>query len=671
MANRGNFSTSGYQGRHLVFSWQITEVNISNNTTTISWEVKGAGNASSSWYQSGNFKFMIDNEIVYQSTQTIRLYIGTTVAAGKKTISHNNDGSRTFSASVSAGIYNYGSTNATGSDSWALDNIPRQATLTAAPNFTDEENPTITYSNPAGDAITKLEACITKADESRLITYRPLLKNGNSYTFELKPEEREALYAYCNDSNSKTVKFFVASEIGGARYYSELSRTVSIVNALPTMNPTVWDTNETTLKLTGDNTKFIRYRSNGNFNFNAQAHKGASIVSYRVANGGVVKTGQATGVIDFVQASDFAFAIEDSRGNTITKVIQTNCYPYIVPSISFSKITLAANGDLSVFASGIIYKGSFGAGDNLNKCYIRYKEQGGEYSEYKSANSIDIGKNGQYSANFTINGLDYSKTYVVQAAVEDSFVFITTDERVVVSTPLFDWGKEDFRFNTPIVSGAVYGIGGVPDRNFIWSGDNLNDYTIPDTYAIAATNEAAGVENIPIQSAGKLIVSASLGYSTNKEYFSYIRQEFIPHTTDYPIFHRHATKNNIGVWIFSAWQSEMTVADSGKSGQWEYIKYTNGFAMANCSYPINLLCNQDWNGLWVSNEVGGIVYPFTFILPPAEVATIVSSDSVNCWAVSYQAATANKSGLYLPTRSSRIDWNAAGYLNIIALGRWK
>ena len=131
MASSGSFNTNGYEGRYLKFSWNIKSQDIANNKTTISWSLKGAGSASASWYMAGNFKVVINGSTVYSSSSRIKLYDGTTVASGEAVISHNSDGTKSFSASTEAGIYTV-AVNCRGSGRWALTNIHRQATITSA-----------------------------------------------------------------------------------------------------------------------------------------------------------------------------------------------------------------------------------------------------------------------------------------------------------------------------------------------------------------------------------------------------------------------------------------------------------------------------------------------------------------------------------------------------------
>ena len=123
MASSGSFSTSNYEGRYLQFSWTETSQNVSSNTTTISWTLKGAGGGNV-WYKAGNFKVTIAGETVFSSSDRIQLSNGTVVANGTYTFKHNADGTKSFTASVQAGIYTV-AVNCSGSGTFTLDTIAR------------------------------------------------------------------------------------------------------------------------------------------------------------------------------------------------------------------------------------------------------------------------------------------------------------------------------------------------------------------------------------------------------------------------------------------------------------------------------------------------------------------------------------------------------------------
>lgn len=134
MASSGSVSTTGYGGRHLVLSWSQVSQSIANNTTTISWTLKGAGSASFSYCYARNFTVVINGVTVLNSqgdSSEVKLYNGTVVGSGSLTIAHNSDGSKSFSISVTAGIYDW-TPNKTGSGTFQLDRIPRISTLSAS-----------------------------------------------------------------------------------------------------------------------------------------------------------------------------------------------------------------------------------------------------------------------------------------------------------------------------------------------------------------------------------------------------------------------------------------------------------------------------------------------------------------------------------------------------------
>ena len=132
MALSGSISTNGAsgegEGRYYTLSWTATQ-SIANNTSTISWTLSTAGGYSS-WMTERTVYVDIDGERVFSKTEAVDRYRGT-IATGTKTISHNSDGTRSFSVSLAAAIY-YASIVCTGSQTFTLDTIARASTLSAS-----------------------------------------------------------------------------------------------------------------------------------------------------------------------------------------------------------------------------------------------------------------------------------------------------------------------------------------------------------------------------------------------------------------------------------------------------------------------------------------------------------------------------------------------------------
>jgi hypothetical protein len=162
--------------------------------------------------------------------------------SGSLKVKHDNNGNWTVPVSISTAIKS--ATIDTKSGSWTLDNIPRGATLSFAPAFDDEGSPLIIYSNPAGNAVTSLQACITFDGSKADIAYRDIPKTESSYTFNLTNEERKVLRKGVTKGTSTTVMFYIKTVIDGNTFYSKSSaRKFSLVNAFPVLNPTAIDTN--------------------------------------------------------------------------------------------------------------------------------------------------------------------------------------------------------------------------------------------------------------------------------------------------------------------------------------------------------------------------------------------------------------------------------------------
>ena len=344
MASSGSFNTTAYQGRYLTFAWSVSSQSVANNTTTIAWTLKGAGNAQSSWYRSGNFKVVINGSTVYSSSTRIQLYDGTLVASGNFTMTHDTAGNKSFTASAEAGIYTV-AVNCSGSGTFTLPQIARAAKITAAPNFTDIQNPTINYQNSAGNSVTTLQACISLTGSTDNISYRDIPKTGTSYTFQLTEAERNVLRAAAPNSNTLSVIFYIKTVISGQTFYETATRTMTIVNADPTMaNPTYQDSNSTTVAITEDNQKIIQKQSNLTIAIPAAtAQKYATISKYQVTINGVTRERAAAGnmswgVLDVSSNITATVKAIDSRGNSVTKsmpiTIEAWQQPYAVISCS-------------------------------------------------------------------------------------------------------------------------------------------------------------------------------------------------------------------------------------------------------------------------------------------------------------------------------------------------
>lgn len=443
----------------LKFSWWENSQSIPNNSTVVGWKMELIAGSSGRIGSTASKTWSVTvNGSTYSGTNTIGISNNSTktLASGSTTIYHGADGKKTFSYSFTQQIKITFSgeyiSSKSGSGSGTLTTIPRKATVTSAPNFNDEENPTIRYSNPAGNSVTSLRACISLTGAAADIAYRDISKTGDSYTFNLTEAERNVLRAATTSSNSRTVRFYVETVIGGntERNYSPVIFT--IINGEPTLSPSVYDGGTSSIKLTGDpNNTVIKYYNWMLVSNGEAARKGATIVSRSISCGGM-NINESSGTFTYVEEATFKFTVTDSRGNTTTQYVTKNLIPYVKPSCEMKLNSPTANGTMNFNIEGRFYNGSFGAVQNYLVLQYRYKESGGDYPDEWTTVTPTLGDN-YYSAYVSLDNLDYEQTYIFQARVadavgiEDPGYVVYTPERAVTSLPVFDWGQDDFRVN--------------------------------------------------------------------------------------------------------------------------------------------------------------------------------------------------------------------------------
>lgn len=368
-------------------------------------------------------------------------------------ITHDSDGNKSVkivcdyavNATISGTYYG----TITASDTVDLDLIPRKATLTSAENFNDEGNPTITYSNPAGNAVSGLYAAIYSSDGSTAYAaYRSITKTATSYTFSLTTAERNALRNAIPEDKSMSVRFYLKTTISGTSYYSYITKTLTITNANPTISPTIADTNSTTLALTGSADTIVRYFSNAAITIGAAAVKGATLKSQKASCGGKSFT-TASGTLNAVESGTFGFTATDSRGNTTSIKVEKTFVDYVKLTANF-KPSITVDGVITFTVSGNYFNGSFGSVSNSLDAYYRYKAEDGDYGDWVELSTSVYTSTYDSQVSFTIPDFDYKKTYTFQIKANDKLMALAEKEYVITALPVFDWSKEDFNFNVPV-----------------------------------------------------------------------------------------------------------------------------------------------------------------------------------------------------------------------------
>lgn len=448
MALSGSISTNSYEQRYYKLSWSASQ-SIPNNTSTINWTLTAEG---AGWWAERTLRVVIAGNTVVDKTARVERWDGT-VASGSLTVSHDAAGNFSFSASIQAAVY-YSTVNLSGSSSFTLDTIPRAASITSAQDFNDEENPILYYSNPAGNAVTSLQACISLTGAVDDIAYREISKTGTSYTFNLTEAERKVLRKAISYGNyTRTVYFFLATTIGGTVYRVSTPKTFSLKSFTPTLNTSYKDVGAASVALTGDSNKIIKYFNYLEVATGGAARKEATVASNKITCGSK-SIDAASGYLENVESDIITFSVTDSRGWNTTISRKLTMIPYIKLTCNLEgNAELAADNSATatITISGKYFSGSFGAANNSLQVMYRYSVNGGTYSSWRLATNPSIDTTGSsYTVTTEITGLNYKDTCTVEAKATDKVTTITSNAVTIKTVPVFDWSENDFNFNVPI-----------------------------------------------------------------------------------------------------------------------------------------------------------------------------------------------------------------------------
>lgn len=460
--------TSGksYLQHTVQLNWRLVSQSIMTNTSRIEWWLTITAASSVVMGFSDNpastITVAIDGQ-TYSKTMSMHVISAKAteeIARNYVTLTHNSNGVKSFNYSFTL---SHGRVDellrpidpeiVTASGVAELPAIPGKPVMTSAPNFTDEDTPSITYSNPAGDTTTLLQAAIINPiTGAEYAAYRNITKSGTMYRFDLTNAERTALRnAIGSTGKSASVRFIIKYSFGDDIDYSYMTRTVTLLEAAPILSVTkLEDTNATTVALTGNNKVIVSGYSNIAYQMSVAAQKGASVSSYSVTNGSTTRRNMASGTFSKSRSKDFLFTAQDSRGY-VTEVAEELDIVNYYPVTCNQDIRLNLDGTIDATITGKYFNGSFGKVNNELTIKMRYRRNGEAWGDYATLPPYLYEMEGNtYVRTTTISGFDPSGTYEFQCQVEDKLTTATSGIGSVVLKPIFDWGRNDFNFNVPI-----------------------------------------------------------------------------------------------------------------------------------------------------------------------------------------------------------------------------
>ena len=442
---------NGLDKIYLIVDWERIGISIDDNTTTIKCTPKiqvvgflGPG-------MDAIYSFKVGDSDTFSGTQHVNTNKTTTFPSVEITSKNNTNGVFNQLCQFHVDVAGF---SLSLSEYLTIDAIPVKAILTRVDNFNDEEDYTIYYTNPSRNIIS---VGLYTASGSRITSSIKVPTTGGMATISISDADRIKIRQLMTRDTSMKVKVNLESRIfnpiTGATefYFSSLYPTISLINHEPILNPTIKDTNNVTTALTGDNSKFIKYFSNLYFDTGAVARKEATIDNQYIICGSQIKEDYIplTGTFNNIDSNTVYFSITDSRGVTTKDSIVVDLIPYVKLTASLTLEPLSLAGEMKIDVSGNYYNGSFGAQNNSLQFEYGIRENGGSISWVTVEPDIIYGDN-TYEASCTVNGLNPNNTYQITVKVTDALINAQTKEESITSTPIFDWGKTDFKHNTPV-----------------------------------------------------------------------------------------------------------------------------------------------------------------------------------------------------------------------------
>lgn len=404
-------------------------------------------------YGKGTFKLKLSGNIsiashtkTYSDTYTIKDSEDTTITSYTMSIKHNVDGTKTIYSStmieMTKASYSFGG-------NIVLYDIQTGAVLSCANTYIGE---TATIN-------------IIKANSNHMVTieYDAM---GNTGTIEYLTKATSIEWDIPLDflylvTNSKELEITLTATTYD-EYQQLVDSSVTTIKGLvssiygPIVDREVKDINPETVFLTGDDSWFIQYYSNCEFTVTARPQYGATITKlilwagsqeFSIENSEVL-TGVAYGIDD----TSFYIRAYDSRGfeRNWDGIIGVKKYTKLTCNLNSAEVN--ANGIATLNVTGNYTQRNFGAADNALSLQYRYKTNSEEFTEWVSSSaipSIDTSNN-TYEVNIEVSELDYKNDYVFEVRAIDLLDTVTSTEKIYKTTPIFDWGKNGFRFNVPV-----------------------------------------------------------------------------------------------------------------------------------------------------------------------------------------------------------------------------
>ena len=437
---------SGSYGSHYTLWQSITQnspQDIANNKSNVTVNMYLSFDGSSYYAYTNNAtsgSMTINGSTTNYSIASINFSSGQAkdilLASWTGDIEHNPDGTKTLSVSGSWNTNTSRIGSGSCSTSKTLSTIPRASTITCSTaNIEEEATITITSANASFvhnvfGAFGNQEFSVASNRAGGTFPWTI----PSSFYKQIPDNPRGQGTLHCQTYSGSTL-------IGTTSILFYV--TTSEEKCTPSISGTVVDTNQTTINLTGDANKLIKYKSTAKATISASAKNSASI-SKKVINGITVSGNELS--IANVSTTSFVFETVDSRGYPNSTTVTPQMIDYVPLTINATFFRpQPTTGEVKLKYSGNYFDGNFGAKQNSIGIEWHYRVKGSS-TWIKGGNiTPTISDNKIVEATISLGtSYNYQTAYDFQLIAVDKLTTFTQTANVSVGMPVFYWGIDFF-----------------------------------------------------------------------------------------------------------------------------------------------------------------------------------------------------------------------------------
>lgn len=489
-------------GSRFYMAWQVGTQDVANNRTLIHWQA-GIQITGGWWWGANSLKI---NSIHIDGGGSLGSGTWGNISgagnhqlqSGSKWVTHNADGTKSFSANMS--VWYTGTGNRSASGSWSLPTIPRNSQVSTNKTSYTLGEPIQIITNRKSSSFS--HTITIRQSNSGGTVIKTINSVGDSTTWTPTSGEIETMQNMIPNSNKLTL--YINQYNNQVKANSAVSRVLTLTEANPIYTEfTFKDSDATTVGITGNNQVLVKGKSTLQVDISSAnkmtAIKGASEDRYSIAYDGMSEiesySDDSTVTASFnnvltIGNRTIEVTAYDSRNNATKVSKDVTVYDYAEPTI-LTTLTRENNfgSDTTIKIEGtytpLVIGGSAKNAPKTGSLEYRYKEEFGEFGSWVTKTFTD-NDDGTYEVADFVVSLDNTKKYLFEFHIDDEFGTVTTTAVVDVGKPIMFVGQNGgeaavsigsmpvdgapLTINGSAVHGCPYDVGDIyitvnPDRN--------------------------------------------------------------------------------------------------------------------------------------------------------------------------------------------------------------